>query len=69
MRDPQVLGARILAERARQGSKKKLSKVIAAMNLASVPDYTGGKFMSSDPSEHHSKTPQNIGNLYDGGGE
>lgn len=59
LRDPQKLGLRILSEREKvKPRRKRLSKVIDWLPLASVPDYTGDGYMSNDPAKHHSRTSQ-----------
>lgn len=56
MRDPQKLG--VAYERAR-----KLGANIEDAVLVPVSPYSDGGHISSDPADHHSKTPQNIGDL------
>lgn len=66
MRDPQEIGERLFALRSKTGwaVSTLVNEVIPGLT---IPDYTGGEFMSSDPAEHHSKTPQRLGDLSDGG--
>ena len=59
-RDPQKLGERYL-EMRRQGAD------IEWAVTSPVDPYRDGGFISSNPAEHHSQTPQNLGNLNDGG--
>lgn len=35
--------------------------------LVPAPPYRDGGHISSNPADHHSKTPQNLGDLNDGG--
>ena len=60
LRDPQKLGELYLDVR---------SKGIAIETAILMPadNYENGQFISADPAEHHSKTPQRLGNLNDGG--
>ena len=60
LRDPQKLGQMYLAARhAGQPIKKAVHQW--------APDYEDGGYISSDPAQHHSKTPQTLGSLDDGG--
>ena len=67
MRDPEKLGRAILALRE-AGAGVPLARLVDThrSSLRSVPAYTDGGVISSDPARHHSKTPQNI-DLWDGG--
>jgi hypothetical protein len=60
LRDPKALGEGYLLARKKGGS----IEMAATMN---APDYKDGGHISSNPEEHHSKTPQNLGDLDDGG--
>jgi len=74
IRDPQKLGEKLLqdimAVRETFDPSAKASDVYD-LQTGTYPhaSYEDGGVMSSDPSLHHSKTPQKIGNLYDGGGD
>ena len=67
LRDPQLLGETILG--LRKGKKRKLSSLVdentQAMML--VASYQDGDFMSNDPADHHSKTPQTAPVPWSGG--
>lgn len=56
LRDPRALGLIYLKMR-------KLGADIADCVLMPSQNYFDGKWMSNDPNRHHSKTPQNIGDL------
>lgn len=60
MRDPTLLWEEI----------KKVRPQLGWEIVCKIPveNYSDNGIMSSDPEEHHSKTPQHIGDLYDGGG-
>jgi hypothetical protein len=60
MRDPQSVGENYLELRAAG---------VSVGTAASMPakSYEDGGHISSDPAEHHSKTPQTQGSLDDGG--
>lgn len=60
LRDPQKLGEAYLAVRG---------KGLDIETAVSMPadKYADGGFISSDPADHHSKTPQTLGSLDDGG--
>lgn len=60
LRDPQELGEAYLQLREAGMS------IDMAVKAPANP-YRDGGFMSSNPADHHSRTPQNIGNLDDGG--
>lgn len=60
LRDPQKLGEIYLDVRSK-------GIAIETAILMPVEDYENGKYISADPARHHSKTPQNLGNLDDGG--
>lgn len=60
LRDPQLCGLAYLKARAD-------GVPIEYAAQAKAPDYKDGGHISSDPEEHHSKTPQTLGNLDDGG--
>jgi hypothetical protein len=60
LRDPEALGKEYMNQRLRGLS-------IAQAVLLETPYYQDGLFISSDPANHHSKTPQNLGDLSDGG--
>ena len=59
-RDPQLCGLAYLRAR-------KMGAEIEDAVLAPAKPYADGGHISSDPAEHHSKTPQNIGDLDDVG--
>lgn len=59
-RDPQKLGDAYLAVRS------KGLDIETSVNVR-TDDYEDGGLISNDPSQHHSKTPQQIGDLSDGG--
>lgn len=67
--DQTLLGEAILGLRTSQNRRKKLTTLIDANQaiLAAVPRYQEGPFMSNDPAEHHSKTPQDAPVPWDGG--
>jgi hypothetical protein len=59
LRDPEALGrAYILA--------RKNGATVAQAVVQPVQGYDPGPFISSDPANHHSKTPQRLGDLSDG---
>ena len=60
MRDPQKLGNQYLEVRQQGVSIDIATRLV-------VDPYTDGGHISSNPAEHHSKTPQTLGNLDDGG--
>lgn len=60
LRDPAKLGEAYLHARG------KGLDIDLSVNLPARP-YTDDGVMSADPANHHSKTPQNIGDLDDGG--
>ena len=60
LRDPQKLGMAYL--KARQ-----MGISIEDAVTAPVGAYEDGGHISSNPEEHHSQTPQNLGSLDDGG--
>lgn len=60
LRDPQKLGEAYLKVRALN------LPIVDAVHMPCDP-YQGDGFISSNPAEHHSKTPQNLGDLDDGG--
>lgn len=60
LRDPEQLGEAYLGRRS-------MGLPIEQAVLASTPDYEDGGHISSNPADHHSKTPQVLGNLSDGG--
>lgn len=61
LRDPQALGKALLLWRVDFGDMS-LSECydIPGFEPYFIPHYDGSGFMSADPAEHHSKTPQNI---------
>lgn len=59
LRDPRALGLIYLKMR-------KLGADISDAVLMPAQRYWDGKWMSANPEHHHSKTPQNLGDLYDG---
>ena len=60
LRDPGKLGEWYLTLR-------KTGMSIAESVSVGVENYRNGTYISSDPADHHSKTPQQIGSLDDGG--
>lgn len=60
LRDPQRLGESYLAARDRGES---ITKAVSRR----VRPYRDGGHISNDPAKHHSKTPQKLGDLNDGG--
>jgi hypothetical protein len=60
IRDPEELGTTYLALRA--GG----APIDIAVRAGANP-YQDGGYISNDPAEHHSKTPQTLGDLNDGG--
>ena len=60
-RDPESLGKMILLEAKEKGLRVSQAADLAyAGRLGWVPAYKGGPYMSADPAEHHSKTPQSV---------
>lgn len=59
LRDPLKLGELYLEMR---GLGLSIDKAVTMP----AEKYENGPFMSSNPEDHHSRTPQNIGDLYDG---
>ncbi len=60
LRDPGLCGLAYLKAR-------KLGAPIEDAVAVPVRPYENGPYISSDPAEHHSQTPQNLGDLDDGG--
>ena len=60
LRDPGLCGLAYLKAR------KLGANIEDAVSVPTRP-YEDGGHISSDPAEHHSKTPQDAGNLDDGG--
>lgn len=60
LRDPQKLGEAY--DTARQAGLE----IEWAVQMP-TPAYEDGGHISNDPAKHHSRTPQNLGNLDDGG--
>lgn len=56
LRDPRAVGLIYLKMR-------QLGADIADAVLMPAENYQNGKYISSDPALHHSKTPQHIGDL------
>lgn len=65
LRDPMCVGHKLLslAEAARKTHPELKLSVIADRSGLRCPPWEGDGFMSNDPAEHHSKTPQgaNVG--------
>ena len=59
-RDPTKVGKNYLELR-------KIGVSIATAARCLADPYTDGGHISSNPAEHHSKTPQTLGDLDDGG--
>lgn len=61
-RDPSLLGQAFLDLRDKAPKREKAPMTYDRHHgaLLSVPPFVGGPFMSSNPSEHHSKTKQDI---------
>ena len=60
LRDPQLLGEEYLHLR-------EAGLPIETAVRWPVPSYADGGHISNDPAQHHSKTPQTLGTLDDGG--
>ena len=58
LRDPSVLGQQLLRDQG--GASLSMTYDSAIQHYEAMPDWTGDDFMSSNPAEHHSKTPQNV---------
>lgn len=72
LRDPQKLGELLLEQavhvRRAYGDDISLPEVYDEhVRFFPVSPYRDGGFISSNPADHHSQTPQNMGNLDNGG--
>jgi hypothetical protein len=60
LRDPKALGQIYL-------NLRKAGMSIRVAAASSATSYSSGRFISNDPSKHHSRTPQTLGDLDTGG--
>lgn len=72
LRDPAKLGELLLssatAARGAYGADIPITQVYDVhVQFLAVEPYRDGGHISNDPEKHHSKTPQNLGSLDDGG--